>query len=95
MVIGIGKLTLALSDCHSLKDKRKIVKSMIIRARNAFNAAVAETGANDAHQRAEIGFALVGNDRRLINSTMDRLFDFMDNLNVAEIVHREMEIINI
>lgn len=94
MVIGIGKITLGLSECHSLKDKRKIVKSMVTRAQNAFNAAVAETGSNDVHQKAEIGFAMVGNDRRLINSKMDQFIEFMDNLQLAEIVDTEMEIIN-
>ena len=95
MVIGIGKITLGLSDCHSLKDKRKIVKSLIARVQNAFNASVAEIGLNDVHQRAEIGIAIVGNDRRLINSKIDQIFEFMDNLQLAEVIDTEMEIINI
>ena len=95
MVVGMGKITFGLSDCHSLKDKRKIVKSLIARVQNAFNASVAEIGLNDAHQRAEIGFALVGNDRRLINSKIDQIFEFMENLQLAEIIDTEMEIINI
>jgi len=95
MVIGIGKITMGLSDCHSLKDKRKIVKSLIARVQNAFNASVAEIGLNDVHQRAEIGIAMVGNDRRLINSKMDQVFEFADTLQLAEIIDSEMEIINI
>lgn len=95
MVIGIGKITLGVSDCHSLKDKRKIVKSMIAKVQNAFNASVAETGLNDVHQRSEIGIAMVGNDRRLINSKMDQVFEFVDTLQLAEIIDTEMEIINI
>ena len=95
MVVGIGKITFGLSDCHSLKDKRKIVKSLINRVQNTFNASVAEIGSNDAHQRAEIGFALVGNDRRMINSKIDQIFEFTDNLQLAELIDTEMEIINI
>jgi len=95
MVIGIGKITLGLSDCHSLKDKRKIVKSMIAKVQNTFNASVAETGLNDVHQRSEIGIAMMGNDRRLINSKMDQVFEFVDTLQLAEIIDTEMEIINI
>jgi uncharacterized protein YlxP (DUF503 family) len=95
MVVGMGKITFALSDCHSLKDKRKIVKSLTARVQNTFNASVAEIDLNDAHQRAEIGFALVGNDRRLVNSKIDQIFEFLENLQLAEIIDTEMEIINI
>jgi uncharacterized protein YlxP (DUF503 family) len=95
MVIGIGRITFGLSDCHSLKDKRKIIKSLIARVQNAFNASVAEIDLNDVHHRAEIGFCLVGNDRQTINSKIDKIFEFTENLQLAEIIDTEMEIINI
>lgn len=95
MVIGIGKITFALAGCHSLKDKRKIVKSLISRAQNAFNAAVAEVAFNDAHQRSTIGFSVVGNDRRTVNTVMDQFLDFMDRLQLADIIDSEMEIISL
>jgi uncharacterized protein YlxP (DUF503 family) len=95
MVLGFGIITLRLHDCRSLKGKRKIVKSMIARLRNAFNASVAEIGANDIHQRAEIGFALVGNDPSLINSKIDKIFNMAEDLGLAEVIDTEMEIMTI
>ncbi|RJP93434.1 MAG: DUF503 domain-containing protein [Desulfobacteraceae bacterium] len=95
MVIGIGRITFGLSDCHSLKDKRKIIKSLIARVQNAFNASVAEIDLNDVHHRAGIGFCLVGNDRQTINSKIDKIFEFTEDLQLAEIIDTEMEIINI
>lgn len=95
MVIGFGTITFKLSDCHSLKGKRKIIKSVIARTQNNFNASVAEVDLNDIYQRAKIGFAMVGNDRRTINSKMDKLFEFIDNLQLAEIIDTDMEIITI
>ncbi|MEZ4604012.1 MAG: DUF503 domain-containing protein [Desulfobacterales bacterium] len=44
MVIGIGKITFRLSFCHSLKEKRKVVKAIIRRTRNTFNVSMAEVG---------------------------------------------------
>ena len=93
MVVGIGIITLRLHDCRSLKGKRKIVKSIIGQLRNHFNASVAEVGANDIYQRAEIGVSLVGNTKNLINSKLDKLFNFVDALGLAEIIDTEMEII--
>ena len=95
MVIGIGIITFRLHDCHSLKGKRKVVKSVISHLRNHFNASVAEVGANDVHQRAEIGFALVGNDQRVINSKVDKMFNLGDALGLAELIDTETEIIHL
>ena len=95
MVAGLGIVTFRLHDCRSLKAKRKIVKSIIGQMRNNFNISVAEIGSNDIYQRAMIGFALVGNNRAVINSKIDKIFNLVDELNLAEIIDSEMEIINI
>ena len=95
MVVGTGFITLRLHDCRSLKAKRKVVKSMINRLRNNFNASVAEVGSNDIYQKAEIGFSLVGNDAALINSKIDKIFNLAEDIGLAEIVDTEMEIIHL
>lgn len=95
MVVGIGKITFRLAFCHSLKEKRKIVKAIIRRTRNVYNISMAEVDLNDVHQRAGIGFSLVGNDRRQINSKIDKIFEFIENLQLAEMIDTDMEIITI
>ena len=50
---------------------------------------------NDIHQRAEIGFSLVGNDRQVMNSKIDKILNMIDELGLAEIINSEMEIINL
>ncbi len=95
MVIGLGIIKFRLHDCRSLKSKRKIVKSIINQIRNNFNISVAEVGSNDIHQRAEIGFALVGNNKMVINSKTDKVFNLADELKDVEIIDSEMEIINL
>lgn len=93
MVVGTGIITLRIHDCRSLKGKRKVVKSVVQRIRNNFNASVAEVGANDIHQRAEIGIALAGNDSQVINSKLDKVFNLVEDLNLAEVINSEYEII--
>lgn len=95
MVVGIGIITFRLHDCRSLKGKRKVVKSIISRLRNNFNASVAEIGSNDVHQRAEIGFSLIGNDQSIINSKIDKMINLAEDLGLAEILDTEMEIIHL
>ncbi len=95
MVVGIGIIRFRLHDCHSLKEKRKIIKAIVAKLRSNFNASVAETADNDAHQRAEVGFTLAGNDRILINSKIDKMFNLAEEMGLAEIIDTEMEIINL
>ncbi len=95
MVVGVGLITFRLHECRSLKSKRKIVKSVIGQMRSHFNVSAAETGANDIHQRAEIGFALAGNSAPPINSKIDKIFNMVERLGLAEIIDTEMEIIHL
>ncbi|OQY05049.1 MAG: hypothetical protein B6I22_08110 [Desulfobacteraceae bacterium 4572_123] len=95
MVVGLGIITFRLHDCRSLKEKRKIVKSTTARLRNNFNVSIAEVGSNDIYRKAEIGFALVGNDRKVINSKTDKIFNAADEMGLAEIIDTQMEIINL
>jgi len=94
MVVGTGRIIFRLYYCNSLKEKRKIVKSIIQRIKNKFNISIAETGHNDTLSLAEIGFSLTGNDRRKINSQIDKVFSMADSLNLAEIIDTRMEILS-
>ncbi|MFH1981258.1 MAG: DUF503 domain-containing protein [Pseudomonadota bacterium] len=95
MVIGIGTLTLRLHGCRSLKEKRSIVKAYISRIRNSFNASVAETGANDIHHRAEIGFAVVGNSGSVVNAKLDKIINLAEDIGLAEVTDADLEIITL
>ncbi len=95
MVVGLGMIVFRLNDCRSLKAKRRVVKAIVSQIRNHFNASAAEVAANDQYHRAEIGFALVGNDRAVINSKIDKIFNLADALGLAEIIDTQMEIMNL
>jgi uncharacterized protein len=95
MVVGVCCLRLALHDVFSLKEKRSIVKKIIERVRNRFPVSIAEVGDNDIWQCAQIGFSMAGNDRAYINSCLDKVIDYVENLYLAEIIDQQMEIISI
>jgi len=48
----------------------------------------------DLWQRAGMGFAIVGNDRRLIESIVDKAIGFIESHGAAHIIDRTTEIIN-
>lgn len=95
MVVGMGRITFRIHQSRSLKEKRRVVKAMVARIRNHFNASVAEVADHDMHQRAVIGVSLVGSDRRLVNAKLDKLFNFTEDLGLAEMVDTQWEIISL
>jgi len=95
MVIGLGIITFRIHGCRSLKEKRKVVKSLIRKVQNNFNASVAEVGAHDIYQKAEIGFSMVGTDPRYINSKSDKILNMLEEMGTAEIVDSELEIMHL
>ena len=73
MVIGVCTIHLELPGCHSLKEKRRIVKSILARVRNDFNVSVAEVGRNDAWQHAVLGVACVSNDQGHVHRLLTKV----------------------
>jgi hypothetical protein len=95
MVIGVCQLDFRIPENQSLKGKRHVLRKMIDRVRHRFNVAISEVGDNDLWQRGQIGICTVGNDRRHINSSLDKVIDFIEKMNLVEMVRTEMEIITV
>ena len=95
MVIGVCQLDFRIPENQSLKGKRHVMRKMIDRVRHQFNVAISEVGDNDLWQRGRIGICTVGNDRRHINSSLDKVIDFIEKMNLVDMVRTEMEIINV
>ncbi|MFZ3072242.1 MAG: DUF503 domain-containing protein [Thermodesulfobacteriota bacterium] len=94
MVVGVCHIGLLIHGSQSLKDKRQILKKVIEGARNRFNVSVAEVGSQDLWQKAEIGISVVGSDVSVINSVVDRLINFIEDMHAAEIIDHDIEFIN-
>jgi uncharacterized protein len=91
VVVGVCRLTLLASHCHSLKEKRAVVRTIKDRTRRQFSVAVAEVGGHDTWQRAVLGLAVVGGDRKVVQSVMSRVVAFIEGLGLAEVAGDERE----
>lgn len=94
MVVGVCRIALSIPGNDSLKGKRRVVRRIVDRTRNQFNAAVAEVGELDQHRRALIGFAVVSNDPRHANSMIDNIGSFVSGLTEALVVSRDVELVH-
>ena len=77
MIVGTLLIQINLHAIASLKDKRKIVKSVIERLRSRFHCAAAEIEAQDSKLIARIGVAMVSNDSVFLTRQLDLIADFV------------------
>jgi len=94
MVIGICTLTLDIPHSKSLKDKRRVVKSITSRVRNQFNVSVAEVDAHDVWQSAVIGIACVSNDASYAHGLLEKVVQMISNSRFdAQVADYEIEML--
>jgi len=93
MAVGLLHIRLVIRGAHSLKEKRRVVKSLKDRIRSKFNASVAEVGSLDVHQVAALGVAVVANDRTYINSVLSQIGNLARGARGAEVAACDMEIL--
>lgn len=87
MVVGVATFTLFLPAVGSLKGKRAILNSVKGRVRSRFNASIAEVDDLDLWQKATLGVAVVSNDRRHVNSVLEKIratIEREDRLNLID-----------
>ena len=89
MVIGVGSWDLSLPECRSLKEKRRVLKSLKERLQQRFRVSVAETRYQDEWTRAQLTAAVVTNDRRQGDSILDKMDSFVERDGRAIILHLE------
>ncbi len=80
MILGTLSVRLRLRGNRSLKEKRRIVKRLVMRIHNRFNVTIAEVGDNDQHRSAILGVACVANDAAYVHSVLDRVLGTMASM---------------
>lgn len=73
---------------ESLKEKRRIVKSIVDQVRSRYKISAAEIGYLDNLDQGSIGFGIVSNNRKHSEKVLQTVINHMD-------IRSEIEIINI
>ena len=84
MIVGILELELRLFDAMSLKDKRRIIKSLKDRISNKYNVSVAEVGDQDVWQSLHLGIVAVSSDAPYLDGLLEQVVSFVDQMQLAE-----------
>lgn len=73
MVTVVVSMLLELPQVGSLKEKRRILKSLLTKLRKDFNISIAEVDHNDQLRRALIGGAVVSNSSSYGHQVMSKV----------------------
>lgn len=90
--IAVLVLDLHLPFAHSLKEKRRVVRSLLDRVRTKHHLSAAEVGGQDLHQRASVAFCAVGSMPVALEQLLDLIVSEAERELPAgvEVVQREI-----
>lgn len=80
--VGIGRYQLDMQFCSSLKDKRRVLKSITDRLGNSRVTGVAEVGANDYWKSGTLALVCVSSSREVVSSTLEKALKTIESSGV-------------
>ena len=92
MYIGVLQFSVEIPYAASLKDKRRVVRSMKDKLRRLYNVSIAEIDDQDEPQLATLGVAAASSDVKRVNSLLDRLLNSLQDWRDASLRDHQMEI---
>ncbi len=93
MHIAAAKARLHIHASSSLKDKRRVIHSVVSQLRNRLSVSAAEVDANDSWQTATIGISVVSDDFQTAERLLERALEFVERAAPeAEVVDVESDV---
>ena len=93
MIVGVLQLELSIGDAMSLKDKRRVIKSLKDRIAHGHNVSIAEVGALDEHRRSIVGVAMVANERAYVEGALSKLVDFVRGVPSVDLIDYQIDLL--
>lgn len=88
ILIGL-EVKIRLFEAYSLKDKRRVIRSILQKTQQTYKVSASEVGALDLLNYAELGFGVVSNDYRLAKQILTNILNFIEENYPVEIVEIE------
>lgn len=93
LVVGVLEVRMRVRASRSLKEKRKVVRSIKDRMRARYNVSVSECGDQDLWQALTLGFAMAGSDRTHVAATLSEIARQLAMHPTAELLEQNLEIL--
>ncbi len=91
MFFTVVEFELGIPGSKTLKDKRKVVLSVITRLKSRYNIAIAEERKEERAEKARFYFVTLNSSERELNSTLSKIENFLSNLPNAILLSYQRE----
>jgi len=91
MFFTVVEFELGIPGSKTLKDKRKVVLSVITRLKSRYNIAIAEERKEERAEKARFYFVTLNSSERELNSSLSKIEDFLSNLPNAILLSYQRE----
>jgi len=92
MLVALCRFDLRIPDCHSLKEKRHVVKSLTASLRSRFNVSVAAVAHHNIRQRATIAVSAVAGEGYHLRKVMHEVERHIDTFPAVEVIGRSLSL---
>ena len=92
MYVSCCSIKFFLHGNHSLKGKRRVVRSLKDRLKNSFNISIAEIGDQNIWQSLHIGIVAVNSDPKYLEGQSRKLMVAIEKMHLAEIIDCQTQI---
>ena len=93
MTIGVLQMDLLVPGARSLKDKRRVIKSLKQLLHNRYNCSVAEIDFQDMWGRARLAVCVVSGESRHANEELNEIVRFASTKQGAELLDYRIEML--
>lgn len=95
MLISAALIELSLPETETIKDRRRVARSIKDRVKQRFNVSVAEIADQDERDSICIGCVMVGIDPRHLREGMEKVIRFVESLGLAEVVADDVVVVRL
>ncbi|MEW6197912.1 MAG: DUF503 domain-containing protein [Planctomycetota bacterium] len=93
MIVGVLRIRLGLFEARTLKDKRRVTRSLKDRLGAKHNVSIAEVDDLDHCQAVTLGLAMVANESRFVESALARIVDEIRAYPHASLLDYDLELL--
>jgi uncharacterized protein YlxP (DUF503 family) len=92
VLVALERFDLRIPACHSLKEKRHVVKTLTNAIRSSFNVSVAEVEHQDLWQRTALGVAAVGAQEYHLRKVLHEVEKLVERWAEVEVISTELSV---
>lgn len=94
MIVGVAQFELFMPYNQSLKEKRHLLGKLKDRVLAQLKVVVSEVGHQDLWQRAQLGFAVVGADERVLDALIGKTMQAIVAMGLGEVLREERDFLH-